>query len=326
MKYRLKQLAAYACVGMFIVLMMGALVTKTDSGRGCGDDWPLCNGKFVPAYTIESLIEWSHRFVTGLEGLLIAAVFYGVWRYVKQPAARWYVSLTAVFTVIQSLMGAAAVKWPQSASVMALHFGLSLLAFACSLLLYMALKGYDGRELANRKGAERPISGSVLMWSWISLAACYVVVYLGAYVKHRTSSGGCMGWPLCNGQWIPELTGAAGTVFLHRVGALALLLIISVLAYKAYRSDEPVVRKSGLWAIGLMIGQVLSGAFVTYTIASDWYLLTGLIHAVLVTMLFGVLSFMCSLGIRFERRNVGQEFAVEQEPLVPERMARTEPN
>ena len=55
---QVKWLAAATSIGMFLVLVNGALVTKTESGRGCGDDWPLCNGKFVPAYTLESMIEY----------------------------------------------------------------------------------------------------------------------------------------------------------------------------------------------------------------------------------------------------------------------------
>ena len=55
----LKWLTLLTCIGMFLVLIAGVIVTKTDSGRGCGDDFPLCNGKFVPAYTLESIIEYS---------------------------------------------------------------------------------------------------------------------------------------------------------------------------------------------------------------------------------------------------------------------------
>src|SRR5690606_32169280 len=129
------------CIGMLIVLLAGALVTNTGSGLGCGDDWPLCNGKFVPAYTVESMIEYSHRFVTGIEGILVVGVFIAIYRQykrennaaLKEPVL--YAGYTLFFTVVQALMGAAAVKWPQSDPVMALHFGISLVAFATSMLL-----------------------------------------------------------------------------------------------------------------------------------------------------------------------------------------------
>lgn len=75
----LKWLSVVTAVWMFFVLLGGALVTKTESGRGCGDDWPLCNGKFVPAYTVESILEYSHRVVSGVAGLLIVSLFALVW-------------------------------------------------------------------------------------------------------------------------------------------------------------------------------------------------------------------------------------------------------
>ena len=52
-------------------------------GAGCGRSWPLCNGQFVPEFTVETAIEYSHRAVTGIEGLLIVAltvVMLRLWR------------------------------------------------------------------------------------------------------------------------------------------------------------------------------------------------------------------------------------------------------
>ena len=62
---------------MFLVLIAGVIVTKTDSGSGCGGGagFPLCNGKFVPAYTLESIIEYSHRAITGVEGIFVLMTF-----------------------------------------------------------------------------------------------------------------------------------------------------------------------------------------------------------------------------------------------------------
>ena len=31
-------------------MVMGSTVTNTHSGDGCGQSWPLCNGRFVPAF------------------------------------------------------------------------------------------------------------------------------------------------------------------------------------------------------------------------------------------------------------------------------------
>ncbi|MGN6031201.1 MAG: COX15/CtaA family protein, partial [Thermomicrobiales bacterium] len=65
-----KRLAIATAIGMFLVLMMGAGVTATGSGNGCGNDWPLCHGRLIPQDYLQSFIEYSHRFVTGIEGFL----------------------------------------------------------------------------------------------------------------------------------------------------------------------------------------------------------------------------------------------------------------
>ena len=33
---------------MLLILLGGALVTKTESGMGCGRHWPGCNGQLIP--------------------------------------------------------------------------------------------------------------------------------------------------------------------------------------------------------------------------------------------------------------------------------------
>src|SRR5579871_6831677 len=65
-----RRLAVVTAVGMFVVLVMGTLVTNSGSARGCGGSWPLCNGQFIPQFAVSTLIEFSHRTVTAVESLL----------------------------------------------------------------------------------------------------------------------------------------------------------------------------------------------------------------------------------------------------------------
>jgi len=76
----LRRSAVAATIGMFVVVAMGSTVTNTGSGEGCGDSWPLCNGEFVPVPDRATLIELSHRLVTGVEGFLIAGLAWTAWR------------------------------------------------------------------------------------------------------------------------------------------------------------------------------------------------------------------------------------------------------
>ncbi|MEI7025453.1 COX15/CtaA family protein [Paenibacillus sp. y28] len=301
MRSRLKWLALLSSVGMFLVLLMGALVTKTESGRGCGDDWPLCNGRFVPAYTIESLIEYSHRFVTGIEGLIVLAVFIGVWAYVRDRwDARVHSAGALFFTIVQAILGAMAVVWPQSPPVLALHFGVSLMAVASTFLLVLALWNWQGVK-GERPGlgiSYRPLPGEARISSgqkwlvWVVTIYCYCVVYLGAYVRHTDSSGGCSGWPLCNGEVIPELSGASGVAFLHRLGALLLIVLLIVLFYRLNGTHAGISRIS-VWGVLLGVLQILSGGLLVLSFGTDWYIFTSMLHSLLVTILFCILVYLC---------------------------------
>src|SRR5699024_8161631 len=122
----IRWLSVVSSVGMVFILLGGALVTKTDSGAGCGTSWSLCNGQLVPSeITYLLIIELIHRFVssiiviTVLSLSILICVFIGHIREVK------FLSFMSVFFLIfQGLLGAAAVVWGQSDFVLALHFGL----------------------------------------------------------------------------------------------------------------------------------------------------------------------------------------------------------
>ncbi|MCU6796784.1 MULTISPECIES: heme A synthase [Paenibacillus] len=301
----LKYFSFASMYGMFLILVMGALVTKTESGRGCGDDWPLCNGKFVPAYTIESIIEYSHRFVVGVVGivLLIATILVFVW--CKRKDAKIFVSGAMFFTILQAVLGALAVIWPQSSSVLALHFGFSLMAFAFTLLLSLVFTRF-GSMLS---GSTVSITAGLRWGIFLITIYSYAVVYLGAFVRHTQSSGGCIGWPLCNGSIIPDMIGPTRIVFAHRMGAAALfiLLLWLFLAIRSQTRSQDNIYQSAKWALILVILQIFSGAFVTLSIGYDVYLIASLLHAVLVSALFGILCYLCVLAFLAKKQN-GQAY------------------
>jgi cytochrome c oxidase assembly protein subunit 15 len=312
---RLYGLSLASVIGMGLVLLMGALVTKTGSGDGCGTDWPLCNGKFVPAYTIESMIEYSHRFVSGIVGLLVLGAAIATYVWLRHSREAMLFAFGALFfTILQAILGALAVVFPQSDAVMALHFGFSLVAFATSLLLTVGIR--TGAYVPKGSKASQPAGGSSVKdnrhvniaadmrrWIWGAAIYSYAVVYVGAFVRHTESSGGCLGWPLCNGEVVPALNGATGIAFAHRIAAILLLVVIAFIAYKASRpaGSSRLLRAASNWALLLTVLQVFSGASVVWTLGSDWYLLTALLHVVLVSGLFGVLCYMSVLAWRSAR-------------------------
>lgn len=293
---QLKWLSYTTCLIMFLALLGGAIVTKTGSGLECGNEWPLCHGKLVPAYTLGSMIEYTHRLFSGLAGLLSLASAVAFWRYArKRRDLRVYSILTLLFVVVQAGMGALAVVKSQSASVMALHMGFSLIAFASALMLALGTKRMQEAGEHDNRLTRRPVSPAFRNLTWITALYSYIVVYIGAYVSHTSSQGGCTGWPLCNGEWIPELSGGVGIVFMHRIAAMLLFVMIAVLGHLAFwkHKDHPELRTLGVCAVLLCLMQVLSGAAVVYTLYNErLYIFAALAHILLIAGLFGVLCYM----------------------------------
>lgn len=238
---------------------------------------------------MESFIEYSHRAVSGIVGILVVLMAIQLWKnYRDRPEMRFLLPLSVGLMVVQSGLGAAAVMWPQPKVVLALHFGVSLSAFAAVLLptvLLIQLK-------KDRTHRETLISPRLRFWIWASLIYTYAVVYSGAYVRHTNSHLACLDWPLCNGQLIPELSGPVGIQFFHRLSAAGVVLILLWLVYVAYkeRNIRPEIYKGSLLALVLAIMQVLVGGWV---ILSFLTLPAMMVHSALVTALFGVLSYLC---------------------------------
>jgi cytochrome c oxidase assembly protein subunit 15 len=342
-RYRL--LTFWTCVGMFVVLLVGVLVTNLDAGRGCGDDFPLCNGKFVPAYTLESIVEYSHRAVSGIVGLLMVAAFAAtLLPPYRTKESLFYAGGGLLFTVLQAALGAIAVMWPQSDAVMALHFGFSLFAFTFTWLLSAwgrrlwqaetaaaagsgipgsggsggsgsggsGVPGAGGSGVAggarvaaaangggySRRAsapADRPVPRAVFNLVIAVLVYSYVVIYLGAYIRHTGSGGGCSGWPLCNGEWVPSLEGATAIAFAHRSAALALVLAVAAMALAVRRlaGEHRELVRLAYSSVGLVVLQVLSGGLLALTMGDEnLYVFTALLHTMIIAVLFAQMGLL----------------------------------
>lgn len=106
-----KALVRYAWVVVaynVLVILWGAIVRTSGSGAGCGDNWPLCNGDFVPHHPrLATVIEFAHRSMSGISTVLVIAlvawVFYATTRGHR---ARRAAIASAIFLVTEALLGA----------------------------------------------------------------------------------------------------------------------------------------------------------------------------------------------------------------------------
>jgi cytochrome c oxidase assembly protein subunit 15 len=289
MRRAVRWVTGLATAGMFLVLVMGAAVTSTGSGEGCGRSWPLCNGRFIPEFAVATAIEFSHRAVTGAESLLILAASAGVlWGWGRRIEARLLAPMMLFFLLLQAGLGAWAVLYPQSAAVLAAHFGISLMAFASVLLAFVFAVEAGGATDALR---DRPVPRALRWGVWGLTAYIYLVVYLGAYVRHTDATLACRDWPLCNGSLFPGFAGPVGVVFSHRLGAaVGVAAVAGLLAWTRRAGDRPDLQRAGLVALVLIVLQAASGAAVVWTRVN---LFSALAHSGLMALLFGSLAYLC---------------------------------
>lgn len=288
LKTIVRRIAVANAAVMLLVLIQGALVTNTGSSKGCGNSWPLCHGKFIPQYTLETAIEFSHRFVTTIATVLVFATAIGALKlYRHRREMRVYVPIMIAFLFLQAGLGAAAVMWPQSDEVKALHFGISLIAFASTVLVAALM--YDIYTWDTLR--DRPIPQRLKWIIWGLIGYTYVVVYLGAYVRHTNAMLGCVDWPLCNGSIFPGFSGPAGIAFIHRLSAALLIVGMTSLLYwtRGLRETRPDLFWGSVVAVALVYAQAIGGGIVVLTEVDT---LATMSHSILVSLFFGTMAYL----------------------------------
>jgi heme a synthase len=296
----LKWFAVLTSIGMLLILLGGALVTKTDSGMGCGRSWPLCNGELIPTdITIELIIELAHRVVSGSVGFMVLILSVWAWKSIGHIRETKFLSLLSFFfLLLQGLIGAAAVMWGQNDFVLALHFGISLISFASvfllTLLIFEVDKKFDAEKVVIDSRMKKHIYG-VTIYS-------YFVIYTGALVRHTNASLACLDWPLCSNRNFGLPSNLYEWVQMgHRAAAGLIFLWISYgffLALKYYKSQK-VIYWGWIVAFILVSLQVISGMLIIFTQLNLYIALT---HAFFISCLFGVLSYLILLASRTQKK------------------------
>ncbi|SEN31007.1 cytochrome c oxidase assembly protein subunit 15 [Mesobacillus persicus] len=313
MKRSLKWLAVLTTIGMLFVLLGGALVTKTESGMGCGRSWPLCNGELVPTdITPELVIELAHRLVSGALGIMVLILAIWSWKAIGHiRETKFLAFLSFFFILLQGLIGAAAVIWGQNDFVLAIHFGISLISFAAVFLLTLLIFEVDKKFNAEKVIIDKRMTTHIIGITVYS----FIVVYTGALVRHTNASLVCPDWPLCVNstpglpenlyQWVQMgHRAAAGLIFIW----IAYATFLAIRNYKHQR----VVYWSWIIAFILVSLQVISGALVIFS-RLNLYIALG--HAFFISCLFGVLSYLILLVSRNKKnsQSLSKPNAFEQE-------------
>lgn len=281
------RLAALSAFAAFLLIVLGGWVRITGSGMGCGPDWPLCNGRLIPLMDLETFIEWSHRLLAAVVGLLVAGLAAHAWWPGRGPGWRRRRTLSAlalVLLVVQVLLGAVTVWLELPPASVILHLGTAM------ALLAVLLVG-AARELSGPRTAEK---AGPAVTAWGLAAGGFVVVLLGALVANLDAAPACQGFPLCNGELIPPGDFLVHLHWGHRLAAYALALATLALpAWVARRRPEDPAARRAAWAVLLLaVAQVgVGAAMVLQTLPEGLRAL----HVALGAALFGGLVVLAEL-------------------------------
>lgn len=277
---RLRVLAWVAAAATYALIVLGAWVRITGSGMGCGDHWPLCNGRIIPSLSdLPTLIEWSHRLAALAVSVLVAAVaiqafFYGRTGMPGAGLAMRPALLAALLLAVQVVLGAVTVWLELPPAVVTLH-----LATALALLAALLLTALRATASAPQVPAPR-----VRRAALAALAIGVVALLLGGATASLGAGAACQGFPLCSGRLWPS--GAASGLpqihWLHRLAGYALLLHLAGVAAR--------IRRPPAWtALGLALAQVVVAAvMVLGALPPEWRAL----HAAVGTALWASLVWL----------------------------------
>ena len=101
-------LAVLATIFAYAQISLGAAVRVSGSGLGCGNDWPLCHGHIVPPLNTQAIVEYAHRTVGSLTGVLLIVTVAVGWLTFRRsrPFVIGLVTAAAGLIVLEGLLGA----------------------------------------------------------------------------------------------------------------------------------------------------------------------------------------------------------------------------
>jgi heme A synthase len=278
--FRAFSLAAAAAA--FLLVILGSWIRINGAGMTC-PDWPLCHGAVVPVLDGGVVLEWSHRMVAALEGVLLLGAIVTGWRERREVAGVMPIllGLAAIF-VVQVGFGAATVAVANSPWSVVLHWGTAMLLLAAltALAVVAVLRPVPGRRVA-QSGLYPLLIGCA--------SVAFIAMCAGAYVSSSGSGLACSTLPACAGSW----TGAdpaENAQMTHRLLAGAFFVVATIVAYWAALGTTSRVRIAALAAYALIVLQVMLGMANVV-----WQLPLGLREAHAANAAATFIAFVCAI-------------------------------
>ena len=284
----------------YLQIALGGVVRVTGSGLGC-PDWPLCNGRPYPAPDIHSVIEYSHRTVGTITGLLLIVTVVSAWIVFRRtrPLVAWLATGSLVAIAVEGALGGVVVINELHPWLVVVHLGLAMLILG--FLVATAIMSLPAAQAGAGSGFRR--------LAVVTTAATYLLLLTGSTVVASAADESCHSWPLCGNGFALDFSGVNAFTMLHRG---AVLLIGILLIYTLVRAIRvAVTRKIAIATLVVFAVQVAVGAGSALT---DGALFNGL-HVAIATLVWaGVLSIVLVTVPRADRAAMLSRLAVDKRP------------
>jgi len=295
-----RRLAFLTAFFAYLQIALGGVVRVTGSGLGC-PDWPLCHGRPYPAADIHSIIEYSHRSVGTITGVLLIGTVALAWVVFRQrrPLVAWLATASLVAIAAEGALGGVVVANELASWLVLVHLGLAMIIIG--FLIATAVM-----SLPASTGASDP---SFRRLAAVAAALTYGLLLTGSTVVASSADEGCRAWPLCASGFAFDFAGANAFTMLHRG---AVLVIGAVLVYTLIQALRHPATKAAALATLVVLGlQVVVGAGAAVTGAA---LFNGL-HVAMATLVWaGMLSIALVTLPRADRRPALSRLAVDKRP------------
>lgn len=285
----------------FALIILGGVVRITGSGMGCGDDWPLCNGELFPPLDLPTMIEFGHRLaalvvsvivvllalraarISHSEGKRIDSSMTGTWARLRRLSM-----LAVVLLIVQILLGAITVWLELPPTSVILHLG-------TALALLGVLTIASSEALGPKRSVVKDRASTIGLWSAV---LAFVVAVFGGLVANLDAGFACLGFPACNGSWMPP--GGNPLIHIHwghRLLAYVLVGWCLVLPFVMTRSRpwDPAIRRVSAMATVVATLQLVVGAIMVLS------MLDGNLRAAHVG--FGALLFVVLVRLAWVARH-----------------------
>jgi protoheme IX farnesyltransferase len=270
---RFQKLALATVVMTVLLVTIGVIVRATDSGMGC-PDWPLCHGQVIPPLDdYKAWIEWVHRTVAAVIGLMILGVAFLAWKDHRHQRSILIPSILAVLLVgFQAWLGRETVRLNNSGESVTAHLAAAMALLG--LLVYVTVRAFYPARIEGRGASQR-----FTLLASFSAIATYALLLFGSHVTAQNAALVFPDWPLMNGVVIPISAGTDAAVrplyeahALHRYVAVIVGLITWATALAAWRTqrDHPTLVRIALAIAVLFPIQALIGGLQVVTRLAEW--------------------------------------------------------